>query len=126
LGAKVPYFSLIIATLNRVEHNICLLTSLKEQTFKDFEVIIVDQNSHDNLKDGLMNDLQDFDSIYLHVKKDMGLSAARNYGLNHASGQVVAFPDDDCWYQKDSLQLVYDYLQRDSNIKMCPPVWLQT
>ena len=109
----MPYFSLIIATINRMEHHLNLLKSLKEQYLQDFEIIIVDQNTHDDLKNTLTTDLQDFNLIYLHVKQSMGLSAARNYGLHHASGEIVAFPDDDCWYQPNSLQLVQKYFQEN-------------
>jgi glycosyltransferase involved in cell wall biosynthesis len=108
----LPYFSLIVATINRMEHHLNLLSSLKEQEFKDFEIIVVDQNPHDKLKKNLLDDLKDFNLIYLHVKKSMGLSAARNYGLEHASGEIVAFPDDDCWYQPDSLEKIHRYFHQ--------------
>jgi glycosyltransferase involved in cell wall biosynthesis len=103
----LPYFSLIVATLNRTEQHIKLLNSLKIQTDKDFELIIVDQNPHDLLKHQLKTELSNFNTIYLHVKKNMGLSAARNYGLKQASGLIVAFPDDDCWFPAETLSIVH-------------------
>ncbi|MDC7218867.1 MAG: glycosyltransferase family 2 protein [Spirochaetales bacterium] len=102
----MPYFSLIVATINRTEHHLNLIKSLKEQSFKDFEIIIVDQNSHSRLKKQLQSQLSSYNLTYLHVRHSMGLSAARNYGLKNASGQVIAFPDDDCWYQKNTLKKV--------------------
>lgn len=112
----MAYFSLIIATFNRMEHHINLLKSLKEQTFRDFEIVVIDQNAHDNLKNCLTADLKDFNLVYLHVKKNMGLSAARNYGMKHASGRIIAFPDDDCWYQPRTLELVYERFSQDDSI----------
>lgn len=90
--------------------------SLKEQSFQDFEVIVVDQNPHDTLKDYLTLELNDINLIYLHVKKSIGLSAARNHGLEYAKGKIVAFPDDDCWYQKDTLDKVHQYFEANDSI----------
>ncbi len=100
------FFSLVIATVNRTEHHFRLIESLYKQTFADFEIILVDQNPHDMLKASLMEHLSPFNLTYLHIKKSLGLSAARNLGLRHASGKVVCFPDDDCWYRPETLELV--------------------
>ena len=112
----MPYFSLVIATINRVSHHLKLLESLENQTCKDFEIILIDQNSHDTLKSSLLEHVNNFNLIYLHVKKNMGLSAARNYGLTRASGQIVAFPDDDCWYSPDILEQVKTRFQEDPSL----------
>ncbi|MDC7218868.1 MAG: glycosyltransferase family A protein [Spirochaetales bacterium] len=107
----MPYFSLIIATINRMEPHLSLLKSLKEQRYSDFEIIIVDQNPHDELKKALSEELKGLKLTYLHVKESLGLSAARNLGLTHATGEVVAFPDDDCWYRPDTLVSVFKYFK---------------
>jgi len=112
----MPYFSLIIATINRLEHHQNLLKSLKAQSFQNFEIVIVDQNPNDNLKNFLTDHLKNFNLVYLHTKEDLGLSCARNYGLKYANGKVVAFPDDDCWYQPNSLQMVYDYFEKHTQV----------
>lgn len=95
-------FSLITATLGRREELITLMESLCSQDFKDFEFILVDQNT-----DGRLDDVvaQFADKINLtHIKSDIkGLSYNRNLGLEVAKGEIVAFPDDDSFYALDVL-----------------------
>jgi glycosyltransferase involved in cell wall biosynthesis len=90
-----PRFSLVIPTLKRLEEVRRLLVSLQENTCRDFEVIIVDQNRSD-LLDGLC---REFAAIFplTHLKPDLtGAARARNYGFRHAKGEIINFPDDDC------------------------------
>ena len=95
-------FSLITATLGRHDELITLMESLCKQDFKDFEFILVDQNP-----DGFLDDVvaRFADKIKLtHIKsKVKGLSYNRNLGLEIATGEIVAFPDDDSFYASDVL-----------------------
>jgi glycosyltransferase involved in cell wall biosynthesis len=87
--------SLIVATLNRVEELDRLFASLEIQSPKDFEVIVIDQNPDDRLDPVL----QRHASLSIrHLRSPRGLSRARNVGLPVAKGDIIAFPDDDCWY----------------------------
>jgi len=92
--------SLIVATLHRVTELDDLLRSLEEQSYRDFEVIVVDQNPGDLLLPAMARhaglEIQ-------HLRSERGLSRARNVGLRVARGSIVAIPDDDCWYPKDLL-----------------------
>ncbi len=87
--------SLIVATCNRVTELERLLISLDAQTYKNFEVLVVDQNPDDRLVPVLQRHAG---LVVRHLRSELGLSRARNVGLRAAAGQVVAFPDDDCWY----------------------------
>lgn len=95
--------SLILATLGRDWQVADLLRSLTEQTYKDFELIVIDQN-----RDGKIDRIIDAASDRLdvkHVKVDFtGNARARDYGIGLAQGRIVAFPDDDCAYEKDVLE----------------------
>ena len=95
--------SLIVATIERVEELERLLTSLDRQRFKEFEVIVVDQNQDDRLEPILAGHPR---LSIRHLRSPRGLSIARNQGLRFAAGEIVAFPDDDCWYPGDLLQSV--------------------
>jgi glycosyltransferase involved in cell wall biosynthesis len=100
--------SLIVATLNRVTELERLLVSLDEQTYKDFEVIVVDQNPDDRLVATLCRH-GNFPIHHLHSAR--GLSRARNVGLPHAKGDIIAFPDDDCWYPPQLLACVRELFE---------------
>jgi glycosyltransferase involved in cell wall biosynthesis len=95
--------SLIVATLGRSTELDRLLSSLEDQTYRDLEVIVVDQNSDDRVALVL--------SRYprLQIQRlccEQGLSKARNVGLRIANGDIIAIPDDDCWYPGDLLESV--------------------
>jgi glycosyltransferase involved in cell wall biosynthesis len=94
-------FSLIVPTLGRTDELRKLFESLCAQSYPDFEIILVDSNAPGFLKeviDGYHSRLQ-----IVHVFARFGLAAARNVGLAVATGNIVAFPDDDCWYEPNTL-----------------------
>ena len=100
-------FSLIVPTINRNNELFKLLGTLKLQTFNSFEVVIVDQNNN-----GLLSQLNYYLEFSLkNVKvvqpdKRLCASAARNYGAKYAKGEIISFPDDDCWYANNILEIV--------------------
>lgn len=104
-------FSLIMATLGRSIEVERLFASLTLQTYQDFEVIVVDQNDDDRVKQIVDRYSERMEIIYLRSEK--GLSRARNVGLRFVRGDIVAFPDDDCWYASDVLLFVTTQLHRD-------------
>jgi glycosyltransferase involved in cell wall biosynthesis len=93
-------FSLIVATCSRVTEPERLLASLAVQTYRRFEVIVVDQNPDDRLVPVLAKYPQ---LAIRHLRCAVGAARARNVGLKAAQGDIVAFPDDDCWYPVDLL-----------------------
>jgi glycosyltransferase involved in cell wall biosynthesis len=96
-----PRFSLVVATVGRTLELKRLLLSLTQQSLKDFEVLLIDQNSDDRVP-SLIEEMQfPFPCYRFHCS--VGVSRARNLGLLHAKGQILAFPDDDCWYPQDLL-----------------------
>lgn len=104
--------SLIVATLDRVSELDRLLGSLDEQTCTDFEVIVVDQNADDRLVPLLAK----HDHLAIrHLRSERGVSLARNVGLRIAQGDVLAIPDDDCWYPYDLLQNVRAWFDSNSD-----------
>ncbi len=102
-------FSLILATVNRTQELGRFLGSLDAQTYRDFELIVVDQNPDDRLQP-LLEAYRDRFPI-LHLRSAKGLSRARNVGLKHIKGDIVAFPDDDCWYPEDLLERVKGFFE---------------
>ncbi|MBA2693694.1 MAG: glycosyltransferase [Rubrobacter sp.] len=105
-------FSLILATVDRVEEPRRFLASLDSQTFRDFELIVVDQNPDDRM-DAILDPYTGRFPV-LHLRSEArGLSRARNLGLKHASGDAIAFPDDDCEYPPGLLENVGRFLDEN-------------
>ena len=98
-------FSLIVPTISRTGELERFLASLELQRHKHFELIVVDQNPDDRLVSILSPYANRLSILHLRSEKK-GASRARNIGLRHASGDVVAFPDDDCLYPPDVLSRV--------------------
>lgn len=109
--------SLILATLGRDRDVSEFLESLKSQTFKDFELIIIDQNK-DGKIDVIVEQYTDCLEIK-HVKVSFtGNARARDYGIGLAQGRIVAFPDDDCAYDKHVLEKVVAEFARRKNLSI--------
>ncbi|MBV6644176.1 MAG: glycosyltransferase family 2 protein [Cyclobacteriaceae bacterium] len=107
-------FSLVVCTIGRKEPLVKLFESLKNQTLKDFEVILVDQNEPDFL-DEIVQEFQNSFELK-HLFSEKGLSRARNKGLENAVGEIFAFPDDDCWYERDLLERIWMFFEREGDV----------
>lgn len=97
--------SLVLATLGRDTELVDFLKSLLYQSYKNFELIIIDQNQDGKIDAVVAPFMNCFD--VKHVKVDFtGNARARDYGIGLAQGRIVAFPDDDCVYGKNVLKKV--------------------
>jgi glycosyltransferase involved in cell wall biosynthesis len=100
MGALI---SLVVCTLGRKDPLRRLLDSLGKQTYRPFEIIVVDQNPR-----GVLDPLLDaYPTLpIIHVRSKKGLSRGRNAGLARTCGALIGFPDDDCWYDANVLHSV--------------------
>ncbi len=90
--------TLVVATLGRTFQLEQLFESLATQEFKDFEVILVDQNDDDRLAPIYERWRSILSLRRICTPTERGTSRARNVGWVQAQGSFVLFPDDDCWY----------------------------
>ncbi len=113
-------FSLIMPTINVTIELKLFLDSLKKQTYKNFELIVVDQNKDTRAYEIIKLYEEDFEIKYMK-NNEIGLSINRNKGLFMMSGDIVAFPDDDCEYSSDTLEKVVKYFEtnKDKKIYSC-------
>jgi glycosyltransferase involved in cell wall biosynthesis len=109
-------FSLILATLNRTQQVDDFLNSLLKQTHINFEVIMIDQNDDDRLIP-LVKKYNKYFSLK-HIRSEKGLSKARNIGLSYVSGDIVAFPDDDCTYPPELLANIERFFSSNDDVIM--------
>lgn len=103
-------FSLILATVGRDVELARCMASIARQSHVDIQLIVVDQNEDDRVDRLAASIAWPFE--LLHLRSDPGLSRARNVGLRAVTGDVVAFPDDDCWYAPGLLAQVAEELAR--------------
>lgn len=109
-----PFFSVIIPAYNLEQYIAVTIQSVLDQTFKDFEIIIVDDGSTDKT----VSVIQSFHDprIRLISQPNGGVSKARNTGIQIANGKYIAFLDgDDFWYP-EHLMLAFEFFKRHSNI----------
>lgn len=93
-----PRVSIILPTYNRAHSISKAIYSILEQTFTDFELIIVDDGSSDQTKN-IVKAFTDPRVSYIEHGHNKGVSAARNTGISLAKGNFIAFQDsDDKWY----------------------------
>ena len=98
--------SLILATVGRTTELNRLFDSLIAQSFRDFEVIIVDQNQDDRLK-YILQRARSLGIVLKYLQHyPPNLALARNAGIAAASGKWLGFPDDDCWYEPHTLERI--------------------
>ena len=96
-----PKVSIIIPVYNSEKYLNECLDSIKNQTFSNFEVLMVNDGSEDN--SGLICDDYSKEDSRFHVlyQKNDGVSSARNNGLNHSKGEWILFVDSDDWLEPD-------------------------
>ena len=97
-----PHLSLVVATRGRATPFQALFDTLEAQTYRDFEVVVVDQNV-DSRVGTPETEGWSFPVRHLRTPGESGASRARNAGLAAARGACVLFPDDDCWYPPNFL-----------------------
>jgi GT2 family glycosyltransferase len=93
--AFLPLVSIVVPTKDRPEEIACILTSVCAQPTKPLEVIVVDQSASPYA-------LAPFpELLHVHEPKIGGTSAARNYGIAIAAGEIILFLDDDVVLESD-------------------------
>lgn len=94
----MPKYSIIIPVYNVEKYIKKCLDSVFNQSYKDYEVIVV----NDGTKDNSMDIVKDYDVKVIN-QANQGLSAARNNGVKHAKGEYILFIDSDDYIEKDLL-----------------------
>lgn len=106
-------FSLVMATIGRIKEVEEFIISLLNQTYKNYELIIVDQNEHYHLKEIYERYNKEISIKYIRSNK-IGLSLNRNIGIQYVTGNIIAFPDDDCLYEFNTLEVIDDYFRKSN------------
>lgn len=104
-----PFFSVIIPVFNRAHELNGAVRSILAQTFQDFEIVVVDDGSHDDPK-AVVRTFDDPRIRYIRQENGGG-GAARNRGIDLARGQFVAFLDSDDSYLPHHLEAMHGLVE---------------
>ncbi len=110
----MPKVSIVIAAYNAMLYLPQALDCVLEQTFQDFELLIVDDGSHDEIKSWAAQ-LTD-SRIRFFSQENAGSAAARNTGISHATGEYLAFLDSDDWWEPTKLAQQVRILDEEKNV----------
>lgn len=106
-------YSIIIPVYNVENYIDKCLSSILDQTYEKFEVIIVNDGSPDNSVDIINKYVNKDKRFHLFNKENGGLSDARNYGVEQATGDVMIFIDGDDYIDKDLLLKIEKEMSTD-------------
>lgn len=107
----MPFFTVVIPLYNKQNYVEATLKSILDQTFDDYEVLVVDDCSTDNSVQVVTPYLSDTIRLISHPKNG-GLSASRNTGIRHASSHWIAFLDADDTWEPTFLACLYEMIQQ--------------
>lgn len=108
--------TVIIPTYNSAQYLSAAVESVLQQTFKDFELLIIDDGSKDNTSE-LAKTFSD--KVRYIYQENAGVSEARNHGIKVSKGKYVAFLDADDTWLPTKLEKQIDALRNNSEYKFC-------
>ena len=102
MSEKESYsLSIVLPVFNVEKYLERCIKSILEGTYKDLELVIVNDGTKDNSENIIIRYLEKYNNITYIVKENGGLSHARNVGYTYAKGEYIAFFDSDDYIEKD-------------------------
>ena len=116
----MPKVSIIVPVFNVEKYLKRCLESLISQTFKDIEIILVNDGSTDNSKNICEQFVKKDSRIILINKENAGVSSARNFGIEHSKGKYISFVDADDYVSIDMIDFLVKNLEKNkADISTC-------
>lgn len=100
-----PLISIIIPIYNAEKTIQKTLNSVLNQSYKKFEVLMIDDSSHDKSKEIAASYTKDKRFKLISLEKNSGVANARNIGIESSSGEYICFLDSDDWWESEKLNL---------------------
>ena len=96
------------------------ISSIKNQSYKNFEAIFVDDGSTDKTKEIIEENIKNDERMKYFYKENGGVASSRNYGMKKATGTYICFIDSDDYVEEDYLKELYENLvSNNSDISIC-------
>ncbi|NOT74597.1 MAG: glycosyltransferase family 2 protein [Cyclobacteriaceae bacterium] len=115
---KEVFFSIIIPTYNRADFILNTLQTVFDQSFQDFEIIVVDNASQDNTAKLLEPYIRDGKLKLIVHDKNYERAKSRNTGQQNANGKYVTFLDSDDFMYPDNLKDAYQYAMSHPDVRL--------
>lgn len=116
--------SIIVPNYNNEKYIYDCLDSLVNQTYKDLEIIVIDDGSTDSGYEIIKEFAEKDKRIIAKKQSNQGASGARNRGLELATGELIGFVDGDDYCRKDMFEKIADVLVRNNaDIAICSMTW---
>lgn len=116
-SSNKPFFSVVIPTYNRAKSIVEAVESVLAQTFKSFELIVIDDGSTDKTAELLRPiEIRDKRLRYIY-QENAERSAARNHGISKSNGQYICFLDSDDIYLPEHLEKFYATIESHKFLK---------
>src|SRR5690606_34153532 len=113
--------SVIIPTYNRYTTLLRAIQSVKNQTYQNYEIIVVDDGSTDETAD-----LHDGSFSYYKLTENRGVSFARNFGAEKACGEYLAFLDSDDEWDREKLSMQVECIKRtQTKLVHTEEIWMR-
>lgn len=114
---NLPLVSVVIPTYNRIKTLPVSISSVLNQTYRNLEVLIIDDGSDDGTEEYIKS-IHDSRVKYRKSETNMGPSAARNIGARLARGEFLAFQDSDDEWRSDKLEKQMEFMLDNNNISL--------
>lgn len=112
----MPQISVIVPIYNVDSYLDNCITSIINQTFRDLEIILIDDGSTDNSSSICDNYANNDTRIIVIHKKNEGLSKARNTGIKIAKGKYISFVDGDDYIHPQMMEIQYYFLSQNKDL----------
>ncbi len=116
----IPEISVIIPTFNRAHLLVRAIRSVLAQTYRSYEIIVIDDASPDNtsevIQDGFKHEIEFGRLRYVKNETNLERTRSRNKGVSLAQGKYIAFLDDDDVWLADHLQMLINFLDQNQQV----------
>lgn len=117
---NIPVISVIVPVFNAEKYLNRCVNSILEQTFSDFELILIDDGSRDKSSEICDDYAEKDERVRVIHQSNRGQAAARNYGVSKAKGEWIAFVDADDMIHHQMLEFLYFAVQKhETKISCC-------
>lgn len=107
-----PFFSVIIPTFNRANSLLSTIESVLDQTYEDFEIVIIDDGSTDSTSETVDKFITD-PRVHYHYQDNAERSSARNHGIRKSTGKWICFLDSDDQFLNNHLFSLHEFISEN-------------